>query len=481
MFSFTPLLPCFIFLLLVLVVAVTLWRKVGERKLIAAYVEGYPLVLLQVTKEYNLATTLTPVNKFFSVREFPTPEFKSVVSPNRQTLYSSAFLDLSAGPLVLHIPAVPDDRYFLVTLLDENTNVFFNPGSRTTGNGAQDYLLDHGLGARSKKPVDQVVVAPSSFVWVIVRIECLSEKDYPVVHKIQDGFSLTPLDPERVVTKVSQLNDVSTDLAGRLTTTSPPEIVASMSLEEFFRRAGKSDGDNINRWSTTKQTQLARRAEKVIRDHFETMGTASPLVNNWHVITDPTRIGTYDHHYLDRASVAMEVLGANLPADSIYPYTSVDLAGHRLDSKNNYLVKFVGGEPPCGAFWSLTLYNDQNYLVENAAKIYSIGKRTSAPRVDPSPSLETENSTMRTIIISRETPVNEEGKTSLENWLPSGNPGAEPENFNLILRIYWPLAPVLESRWRYPVVMKEGTNEGNLRFPLPLPYPPFGKVRRVRE
>lgn len=116
-----PLIPFFLLIFLFLFVITATWwsRKARERKLIMiytkVYIKAYPRVLLRVTKDYNLAKTGTLVNQFYFLREFPTPAFKSVVAPNVNTLYGSAFLDLSRGPLVLHIPAVPDHRYFLVT------------------------------------------------------------------------------------------------------------------------------------------------------------------------------------------------------------------------------------------------------------------------------------------------------------------------------------------------------------------------------
>lgn len=281
-----------------------------------------------------------------------------------------------------------------------------------------------------------------------------------MVHEIQDGFSLTPLiPPTSPIANIFPPSPASKTVGNtnNINGSSPPEIVAAMTLDEFFRVSKKSGiSNNFSKRSNRKrrkkrkfqgpiaerwQMTIPRATQTIIHNHFGKMGTISPL--DWHVIVDPTRIGNYDHNYLDRASIAMEVLGANLPADSVYPYTSVDIAGSRLNSKNNYSVKFVGGEPPCNAFWSLTLYNDQNYLVENFAKKYSIANLPAKQ----SPSV-------KTIIISRTPPVDKEGKESLENWLPSGNPDATPENFNLILRIYWPLSSVLESRWLYPTVVK---------------------------
>lgn len=123
------------FLLAFLLIAFILLLYGGHRleerrnKFISHYIAAYPRVLFHVTKNYNLAKIETTVNQFASLREYPTPAFKDVVAPNLQTLYSSAWLDCSGGPVLLTIPFVPANRYFLVTLLDENTNVFASLGS----------------------------------------------------------------------------------------------------------------------------------------------------------------------------------------------------------------------------------------------------------------------------------------------------------------------------------------------------------------
>src|SRR5262245_42096294 len=104
-----------------------------------AYVYGYPLVLMDVTREVLTATPQAdddklkaPVNQFAHARQFPDHTFTNVVSPNADTLYSPAFLDLSNEPMVLSVPEM-GSRYYLMQMLDAWTNVFAAPGTRTTG------------------------------------------------------------------------------------------------------------------------------------------------------------------------------------------------------------------------------------------------------------------------------------------------------------------------------------------------------------
>ena len=83
-----------------------------------AYVYGYSLVLMDVTraKTTNLpspAGTNAPMGQFVSVRAFPDATFTDVVSPNADTLYSIAWLDLEQGPIVMSVPDT-HGRYYLM-------------------------------------------------------------------------------------------------------------------------------------------------------------------------------------------------------------------------------------------------------------------------------------------------------------------------------------------------------------------------------
>ncbi len=112
---------------------------------VEAYVYGYPLVLMDVTKRVmtNVPSPIqmaAPVNQFAHVPSFPDPAIKVVVSPNADTLYSVAWLDVSKEPVVLHVPNT-NGRYYLMPMLDAWTNVFASPGKRTTGTGEGNFAI----------------------------------------------------------------------------------------------------------------------------------------------------------------------------------------------------------------------------------------------------------------------------------------------------------------------------------------------------
>src|SRR5215469_8557738 len=111
-----------------------------------AYTYLYPLVTMEVTRRQGINVEegakpgFGPPNEFHHIRAFPPADFRAVVRPNFDTLYSSAWLDLSAGPVVVEV-ADTGDRYFMLPMLDMWTDVFANPGKRTSGTGAQEYVV----------------------------------------------------------------------------------------------------------------------------------------------------------------------------------------------------------------------------------------------------------------------------------------------------------------------------------------------------
>lgn len=120
-----------------------------------AYVYGYPLVTMEMTPRVMTNTQTpkdshAPMGQFYNSRTYPDASFRDVTAPNADTLYSTAWLDLSKEPYVLSLPD-EGDRYFLIPMLDGWTNVFQVPGKRTTGGKAQTYAIT-GPGWKGELP-----------------------------------------------------------------------------------------------------------------------------------------------------------------------------------------------------------------------------------------------------------------------------------------------------------------------------------------
>ena len=134
--------------------------------------------------------------------EFPSADMSVVVRPNFDTLYSSAWLDLTKEPMVVSVPDT-DGRYYLLPMLDMWTDVFASPGWRTTGNAGRQFpgraarmaagsarSLHRGIQAADST---QRIDAPTPYVWIIGRTKTDGPADYDAVHKIQAGYKITPL------------------------------------------------------------------------------------------------------------------------------------------------------------------------------------------------------------------------------------------------------------------------------------------------
>lgn len=150
-----------------------------------------------------------------------------------------------------------------------------------------------------------------------------------------------------------------------------------------------------------------------------------------------TSIGTYGDQFLKRALVAYMGLGANVDEEATCPRTFTDDEGNQLNGKNNYVLHFDKDQlPPVEAFWSVTMYDKDFYLVPNCIKRYAIA--------DYTPGLEYNDDGSLDIYIQYSPPENHKS-----NWLP-----APDDDFNLLLRMYQPSAKVLHGTYEVPGVKR---------------------------
>ncbi|MCX2180664.1 DUF1254 domain-containing protein [Streptomyces sp. SKN60] len=429
-----------------------------------AYVFAYPLVTMELTRrQMTTPGAVVPgsaaPNTFAHLPVTPDASFEGVVSPNADTLYSLAWLDLSAGPVRLSVPDTRG-RYFLLPLYDAWTNVFACPGSRTTGSTAGEFALV-GPGWAGELPAGvERIDAPTSMVAIIGRTQVNGVADYPAVHAVQAGYRLTPLtgtctDPDSASAVAAGPGPV--DLV-----TAPVDQVAALDPATFFAMtahlmaanpAKPDDAPMVERlarlgvvpgrpfdWdslSPEDQQAIAQgAAEGIARVEAAGRSPRARVRDGW---MTPVEIGAYGTDYLQRAAVTLIGLGANLPEDAVYPVCRVDGDGEPLHGRHRYRLHFAAdGLPPVNAFWSLTMYNDRQFFVDNPIDRYAVGDR-DALKFDADGSL--------TLLIQHTAPA--EGPES--NWLPA------PEgSFNLMMRLFWPGPAVLGGTWHAPAVRRVG-------------------------
>ena len=439
-----------------------------------SYIYGLAPVLEYYTERINTdvvrpnSTGRAPINQFANVATFPNPSSTVIVRPNADTLYSTAWLDLSKGPIVLSYPNT-NGRYFLFQLLDAYTNTFASLGARTDGTGAKSFLIA-GPNWEGKVPAGLTLVkAPTDTVWIIGRTETLdTPSDIAAVNALQAQYKLTPLahwrdpnykPPEGRVDPNIDTKDTPTQqalaldgeqfftLLAKVLRRNPPLKQDTTIVKELAELGIEPDERfNWNRLSQAQQTAItdavADRTStglptRVADDIANNVGV-SQVSNGWTERLDPTEIGAYGTNYDARAVIAIGGLGANLPQDAIYPSTSVDSNGVALNSGTSYVLHFDKSQlPPVGAFWSLTVYDKNGYFVSNPINRYSTGSLHPELTYNADGSLD--------IYLQPTDP----GGSKTSNWLPTPS---TPSPFNLTLRLYEPSAAALNGTWTPPPV-----------------------------
>ena len=426
-----------------------------------AYLYFYPLISMDVTRkvgtnvEAGKMPGFGPANMFHSFAAYPAADFKAVVRPNFDTLYSTAFLDLTTEPVIVSAPDT-NGRYYLLPMMDLWTDVFASPGWRTTGTQAGNFLVTPP-GWSGTIPTGMTrISAPTPYVWIIGRTKTDGPQDYAAVHKIQAGYKITPLSDwgkpaKPVETKIDPTVDMKT----------PPKVqVDTMPADKFFAYAAELL--KVNPPHTTDQPIIAElkkigiepgksfdmgKMDPAIRGALANvpedaqklmawkMPTMARVVNGWSMNTDT--MGVYGNYYLKRALVAQLGLGANVPEDAIYPVNLADEAGKALDGSGKYVLHFEKANmPPANAFWSITLYDNEGFQVANPLNRFAVSSWMPFEyNADGSLDLYFQN----------ESP----GKNKEANWLPAPK-GA----FNLTMRIYAPRSEALTGKWNPPPVTR---------------------------
>lgn len=427
-----------------------------------AYVYFYPLITMDLTRRVAINVPagvkpgLGPMNAFQHFTAFPTADFREVVRPNFDTLYSSAWLDLSEGPQVVSAPDTAG-RYYLLPMLDMWSDVFAVPGKRTSGTTAQQWAVVPEGWTGSLPEGVQRIESPTTYVWIIGRTQTNGPSDYAAVHKVQQGLSITPLsqwgkqaEPPKFVAdptvdmKTPPLVQVDTmpaskyfSYAAELMKANPPHITDWSQIERL-KRLGIVPGKSFDfdKAPAAVKAGLDRAVPAALNLMKEKVPTLVRVVNGWSMNTDT--MGVYGNYYLKRAIIAQAGLGANPPEDAIYPLCLFDADQQPLEGDKNYVLHFQKEEiPPVNAFWSLTMYDDQGFQVANTLNRFAIGDR-DALKFNADGSLD--------IYIQHQSP----GADKESNWLPSPPSG----KLGLTMRLYAPQAPALDGRWNPPAIEK---------------------------
>lgn len=422
-----------------------------------AYIYGTPIVA-----EYQTMYAFSidkgnpeykgPFNSMLNIARVFTPDDTAFVTPNSDTPYSMAGLDLRAEPIVLTVPPIEKRRYFVFQLMDQYTYNFAYIGSRTTGNQGGRYLIAGPDWNGSTPPgITKVFKAETQFVSVVGRTQLFSPQDLPNVKRIQGGYRLQTLSqflnkpapspaptvqwPPALTTEQARTSTAFFDQLAFLlqfTPTHPSETA----LRARFAQIGLVPGQPYDaaRLPPAQQAALLdgmkQGQAEIDRRRASLDGKTDTLFGDRAYLKDD---------YVARATGTQVGIGANSREEALYPVLEKDTSGQALDgSKAAYRLRFKKGElPPVNAFWSMTMYGlPDQLLVHNRINRYLI----NSPML---PNMKRDADGGYTIYVQAQSP----GQALETNWLPA------PEGpFMVTMRYYWPKDELLNGNWTSPSI-----------------------------
>jgi hypothetical protein len=436
------------------------WREEYAYTLgVQGYIFAFPWVYLSVLrylwvtqKPKNDMTPYAALNHFYHSRRIATAEYRDGGSPNNDTFYSIAWLDVGIEPVILTHPDM-GERYFTFEIASMTSDNFAYVGKRTTGSKAGHFAIC-GPNWEGELPsdVEKLGNSPTAAVLIFGRTAVKGADDALVVNQFQDQFKLTPLSLWGVLdAKVPERRDVlppfdpKTDPLADWKTINQamaenPPLRRNAFMSELLKNIGIGPGLDVDDMDPATQKGLVRAARdgRALLQKIWTSGYGKQ-VNGW--TFPPATMGRagYSQDFLTRGAV--QCLGgiiSNDPEEAIYINTTKDKDGEKLSGANRYVLKFEPGKlPEVKEFWSLTMYDLTFNLVQNPIDRWAMGSLTGEYKLADDGSLE--------IYIQHESP----GAEKEANWLP-----APKDEFTLVFRTYGPSENLINQTWEMPGLIR---------------------------
>jgi hypothetical protein len=431
-----------------------------------AYIYGEPIVdnyriqhayfVDRANPEYK-----APWNQIWNSARLFSPADKAVQTPNSDTLYSMIGADLRSEPIVLTVPAMENERYFSVQLIDWYTFNFDYIGTRATGNGGGNFLLaGPGWKGETPKGIDKVFRSETKLAFPGYRTQLFNPGDIENVRKIQAGYTVQPLSAflGQPAPKAEPPIDFVRPLTPEQQRTSPeffnilnfvlqfcPTPSSETDLMARFAKIGVGAGKTFD--PSKLSPELKTAIEAGMADAWADLAALQKRLDAKEV-TLGEMFGTREYlknNYLYRMAAAVNGIYGNSKQEAMYPIYSIDAAGEKLDGTKRYAVRFAPDQlPPVNAFWSLTMYElPESLLVANPLNRYLV----NSPML---PELKRDADGGLTLHIQNETPRADKEA----NWLPAPN-----GPFVMFMRLYWPKPEALEGKWTAPPLQRCPSSE----------------------
>jgi hypothetical protein len=358
---------------------------------------------------------------------------RDITTPNNDTLYGSVWMDLSAGPVIVEMPALPG-RYnsaALMSLQTDNTSIV---GTRTGSFGGRYAYVPPGYTGIVPAGAE-VVRSATTDAWLLIRVLVNGPEDIEAATKAIDGYKLTAPEGERAPLLDAPLRpDAKTFLA-----VVNEALARSAANTDLTGKAAAFAGLGIGGPASDEALAMWLRYLPALNAELKGgLSEAGDIVDGWSY--PGIGIGDYGDDDVLRARIALGGLAALPRIEAMYLTARTDKDGGMLDGIKAYTVN-LPPRMPIGAFWSLTMYQQEAdgrlFYVPNPIDRYAVGDR--------SPQLRSNRDGSYEIFVQAEKPTGERAV----NWLP-----APKGKFLLVFRGYLPRAPFLDGSFRLPPVVK---------------------------
>ena len=417
-----------------------------------AYIWAYPMVE-NYQSIYSLAINPKspnykgPINQINHVARLFKPSDTAIITPNSDTPYSYLIMDLRSEPLVVTMPAIGEDRYYSLQLVDLYTHNVDFLGTRNDGNGGGDFLVA-GPDWQGATPagIKRTVHMETQLAFSQFRTQLFGPDDLDNVKQIQAGYEVQPLS---VFLGKEPLSAPPIDF---------PPITRETLDEGFFQYV-----NFLLQFCPTHSSEKALRSRLMeigvqAGAEFPRKEAPQELLNAMRkgqesAITEIDETGAkktssagmfgnrkeLDNDYLKRAISARFGIYGLSDAEALYPVYLMDTDGKPLNGADEkYTLRFPEGQfPPAKAFWSVTMYDGKTrLLVENPLNRYLINSLDLK-------TLKKDDDGGTTLYLQHQSP----GKDKEPNWLPAPN-----GPMFVVMRIYLPESSVLEGKWQVPAM-----------------------------
>ncbi|WP_310497138.1 DUF1254 domain-containing protein [Sandarakinorhabdus sp.] len=360
---------------------------------------------------------------------------REITTPNNDTLYASAWLDLSQGPVVFSVPALPG-RYNSAALMTVTSDVVAVLGTRTAPQGGRYAIVGPGYTGPAPSGTE-LVRSPTNQAWLLVRVVVNGKDDIPAASQAILSYTMAgpgAVPPFALATPPAPDGKAFLSVVNAV-------IAASGSSDLQAKLMGIADTGLGRDWDalTPDAQALWNRAIPIMtRELRGGLADIGGTVDGWSY--PPFNIAEYGDDDDLRAKVALGGLAALPRVEAVYLSARSDATGAALDGSKSWRVRIPAGLP-LQAFWSLTMYQQEAdgrlFFVPNPLDRFAVGDRSRHLRPDRDGSTE--------IFVQAQKPSGER----VVNWLPA--PGGK---FVLVFRAYLPKAPLLDGSFRLPPVIE---------------------------